>query len=148
MKQSACFAALVLVAACQSSTGLPPQASESLRGCWIEGRDKEATTFRWFADRDDPSVFAGEQLDYTPLKAIHTRHAAWRIDQKFGKSRLCLGGRFEAQRLCWRLSFSKEAQPSHGARALIQANADTLVIVLSDGDFERVLFNGVRDGCD
>jgi hypothetical protein len=147
MRTVFCFG-LVLVSACQSEARMPQASADQLRGCWIEFKGKEATTFRWFQDRANPSIFAGEQIDYTPMSVKATDDTAWRIDRRFGTTRLCFADGRARENAFWKISFSDDDLPEQGRWAGIRATNETLIILMSDADGQRVIFNGVRDGCD
>jgi hypothetical protein len=142
-----CFGVVLLVA-CQTGSGLPPATADELRGCWIEIRESEATTFRWFQDQNNPNVFAGDQMIYGHSVLDGSNHTAWRIDQPFGLLQLCTADSHVQENVCWPLLLPGTKLRKDQRWASIDADMDTLVISFRDDQVEWVLFNGVRDGCD
>jgi hypothetical protein len=132
-------AAVFLLAACATMSAPPDQ----VQGCWIErtARD-EAHTMRWFPDPERPGYLVGDYLSY-PNTSDARRYTLARVGEGWNFCQAPAAG----EQRCWPVA-SGTSGSLEGGRAFIDVHNDRLRIAILDGRFERVIFNGARDGCD
>jgi hypothetical protein len=135
--------ALVLTAACATVSGGSPAARAA--GCWID-RDGAggATTMRWLTDVTRPGALSGEKAVTNGNGAVSARER-YRLEPRGETWALC---QIEtAGERCWQVAEGEEGS-LEGGRAFLDAHHDMLRIsIMGDGD-DRILFQGLRDGCD
>ncbi len=133
--------ALLFVAACATT---PPPPPERLAGCWISrSNDGGATTMRWLEDPARPGMLTGVKNWYGSGGAGAVERYV--LEPRESGFALCLLGD-NAQ--CWEVAMG-EGGSLEGGRAFIDAyrSQRLRISIVGDGP-TRVVFQGVRDGCD
>lgn len=134
------LAAAFLLMGC--ATALPPP--ERIDGCWISRSEHGgAETMRWLPDPAQPGVLVGHYLSYPDVPDSARTYTltpdgdGWRFCE----------AQAEGGDQCWAVAQGSSGS-LEGGRAFIDAHAGRLRIAILDGAFERLIFQGERDGCD
>ncbi len=118
----------------------PLDASEAVRGCWIDHETRGAITFRWLPDFERPGTLRGEQTSYFIDDAESVTSRSWRLKG----NRMCAVDDAGQVGRCWPVTMVA----GHGDRIEISAAPETLKMTLYDRGAARILYDGARDGCD
>jgi hypothetical protein len=134
------LAAALLLAGCVTANAPP----DHIEGCWIERTARGgAATMRWFPDNERPEVIVGHYLSYPGSDTRRTYTLAPIGD---GNWNFCFVQSSGEQR-CWAVARGQGGS-LQGGRAFIDIHGERIRIAIIDGSVERVVFQGVRDGCD
>ncbi len=98
---------------------------------------------RWFADQHHAGALHGDKLVYSAEGP--GENAQYRLEPRGESWTLC---QLEAAgERCWQVAQGQEGS-LEGGRAFIDAHGENLRIAILGDGAERIVFQGVRDGCD
>lgn len=136
----------LLLAACAATSSAEPPAY--LRGCWIERRDPETVTMRWFPERERPGAWLGDMHIYAARDGVEALQFRLQssprgfffcpLDPAMPHGPPCRAAFFGAGHV----------DEDGGGWVEIRAGTERLTIALRDREESHVIFNGARDGCD
>lgn len=135
-------AALFLLAGC-ASTSAPP---ERIEGCWIGRTPRgDTVTMRWRPDSAQPDLLIGDYLGYSDDNVQNQRQYKL-VPSGDGGHQFCYLAAADDER-CWAVAHGASGS-LEGGRAFIDLHRERLRISIHDGNVERIVFQGARDGCD
>jgi len=132
---------IVLAAALVAGCATVDPSPESVIGCWVQrGPRDAAVTMRWLPDTRSPGSLRG---DYLSSPNGERRLYSLTPDDA-GRWTFCHTGEIQN---CWRVARGSGGS-LEGGRAFIDLYREGLRIAIIDGQTERIIFQGTRDGCD
>ncbi|MBL8537205.1 MAG: hypothetical protein JNM59_07355 [Hyphomonadaceae bacterium] len=135
--------ALLLLASC-ASVGASATPPERVTGCWIN-RDAGVVTMRWLPDRARAGMLKGVRATYGQAGAQDVQNYSLQTSE-VGWS-MCQLDEGDVATACWQVA-EGDGGSLEGGRVFLDVYGERLRIAIVGDGPERVVFHGVRDGCD